>query len=188
MPRIWKEPVELQRGKADVVEAVYDDDQGTLESTLRRPVVEDQTFVEHEGKTRLSRVNRAVDILADWLANGTIDEVMLKAGRTFQDDFDRAHIGNVSASCWERVGRSSDGAAALVGSDSRAAVWDALKALGGHSSPAGLATWYCLGIRLSLAQFSLRMTLGPSRQISPHAARGLVVASLCALTSHYGYA
>lgn len=188
MSRVWKEPVELERGQSGVAEAVYGDDQGTLESTLRRPVIEDQTFVEHDGRKKLARVNRAVDILADWLANGTIDETMLKAGRTFQDDFDLAHLGNVSAASLERVGCRQGDPGSATGSVARAAVWGALGALGGHSSPAGLSVYYCLGVRLSLREFSSRMSLGPGRPISRETARGLLIGSLSALTSYYRYA
>jgi hypothetical protein len=70
--------------------------------------------------------------------------------------------------------------------DARRRVHAALKALGGLSSPAGSCIWHVVGLQRSVREWATRQGWGGQR-VDQKEAKGILVAALGMLASHYGY-
>ena len=66
------------------------------------------------------------------------------------------------------------------------AVRDALEAVGGSTSPAGLALWYVAGLGKSVREWALRQGWA-GKAISLHEAKGILIAGLGVLARYYGH-
>ena len=67
----------------------------------------------------------------------------------------------------------------------RAAVWRAIRAVGGIASPAGSCLWHVVGWEHSLKEWALHRGWS-GRRVSQESASGILVAALGALEAHYG--
>ena len=59
-------------------------------------------------------------------------------------------------------------------------------ALGGISSPAGSCVWHVVGLQSSIREWAIRQGWG-GRPVDQKEAKGILVAALGMLASHYGY-
>lgn len=127
-----------------VAVAVYGDDEGPAERRRHGPVEETDTLVDG----RLARVRRSVDLIGALRGRGAITAEQAAAGRRFRADFDRARFDPRQAADPGRApgGERSAGDLSDPVYDARDRLWRALRALGGHASPAGSAAWHVLGV------------------------------------------
>jgi hypothetical protein len=70
--------------------------------------------------------------------------------------------------------------------DARRRMYGALDALGGISSPAGSCMWHVVGLQRSVRDWALRESWN-GRPLDQKEAKGILVAALGVLVSHYGY-
>lgn len=133
---------------------------------------------------------RAVDVLDRLLAEGLIDDDEFKAGREFQDDFDKACLnGQRSVDLSRPFVQSGFREAVLAVNAERARnkIGDLVRLMGGHGSACASICWAVLGERRSLREFSDMTRIGGVRPISAKAASGLMVGALGVLAVAYGH-
>jgi hypothetical protein len=138
-----------------------------------------------------SRPYRAVDTLAIMERRGSITAGMRQAGEDFRARFAHAHLDPLRALDLSvlrfgepslRRGNESPG---LRIEAARAAVWRAIQAVGGLTSPAGSCLWYVLGWERSLKEWAIEQGWS-GRRVSQESASGILVAALGVLEGHFG--
>jgi hypothetical protein len=68
----------------------------------------------------------------------------------------------------------------------RRRVHEAMRALGGISSPAGSCVWHVIGLQRSVREWAMRQGWG-GRPVRQEQAHGILIASLGMLAVHFGY-
>ena len=128
---------------------------------------------------------RAVDTLGMMLANGTITQEMHDAGVLFGVLFRKAAIEHVATSAFLRSpGRTADHLSE-TSVHARIKIADAMDVLGGHDTAAGSCAWHVLGTGASVREWAIRRGWG-GKPVAPPQAQGMLVATLCVLTAHFG--
>lgn len=166
-----------------VLVSVYGDDVGTAERHQHDPIRETDTLID--GK--LKRVSRTIDLMGRMRKNGTITAMQARAGRRFRNDFDVANFDPRQAPDLGRVPCQGKHVVSDNVQAARDRLWDALEALGGHSSPAGTVAWYTLGVGYSITQWCDIEAFDTDRPVKRDTGRGILIASLGVLSMHYGY-
>ena len=121
------------------------------------------------------------------LKSGTIDQAMHDAGRDFQAAFIIAQLDPLRALPILRVpgtGREPDLNERQL--HSRRRVHEAMRVLGGISSPAGSCVWHIVGLQRSVREWALRQGWG-GRPVRQEQAQGIALAALDLLARHFGY-
>jgi hypothetical protein len=154
-------------------------------NNVRGRQLEEVREVDPDG--RIVVHHRTVDSVAKMLRTGTITQGMHDAARDFQAAFIVAQLDPLRAVPVLRVpgtGRQPDLNERQL--HARRRVQEAIRALGGHDSPAGSVLWHVIGGGLSLRQWALRQRWA-GRPVRPDQAHGVLVAVLSVLAGHYGY-
>ena len=131
--------------------------------------------------------HRVVDTLGKMLRAGTIDEAMYDAAKDLQASFIVANLDPLRALPILRVpgtGRDPDLSERQL--DARRRVQEAMQALGGMSSPAGSCVWHVVGLQSSVREWAMRQGWN-GRAVEQKEAKGILVAALGMLASHYGH-
>ena len=131
--------------------------------------------------------HRTVDSLDKMLRSGAIDQAMHDAAKDFQAVFILAQLDALRALPILRVpgtGREPDLSERQL--NARRRVHQGLAALGGISSPAGSCVWHVVGLQSSIREWAIRRGWA-GRPIDQKEAKGILVAALGMLASHYGY-
>jgi hypothetical protein len=139
---------------------------------------------------RPSRPYRSVDTLAAMERRGSITGGMRQAGEDFRARFAVAQLDPLRAPDWSRL--RERGASRFKGDEpglrierAREAVWRAIQAVGGPSSPAGSCLWHVVGWEQSLKEWALGQGWS-GRRVSQETASGILIAALGALEMHFG--
>jgi hypothetical protein len=133
-----------------------------------------------------SRPYRTVDTLAIMERRGSITPGMRQAGEDFRARFVVAQLDPLRAldisrlRVGDRAFRHERSQPGLRVEAARAAVWHAIRAVGGIASPAGSCLWHVLGWERSLKEWALEQGWR-GRRVSQEAASGILVAALGAL-------
>jgi len=130
---------------------------------------------------------RTVDTLGTMQRAGSITPEMYDAAKDFQADFIVTNLDSLRALPLLRVpgtGREPELNERQL--DARRRVYAALEALGGLSSPASSCVWHVVGLQRSLREWATRQGWG-GRPVDQKEAKGMLVAALGILASHYGY-
>jgi Domain of unknown function (DUF6456) len=131
--------------------------------------------------------HRTVDTLGRMLKAGTISPEMHDAARDFQTNFTIAQLDPLRALPILRVpgtGREPDLSERQL--HARRRVHEAMRALGGISSPAGSCVWHVVGLQRSVREWAIRQGWN-GRPIRQEQAQGILIASLGILAFHFGY-
>jgi hypothetical protein len=142
---------------------------------------------EKDPEGRIVYHHRTVDTLGKMLRSGTITPEMHDAAKDFETTFIVANLEPLRALPILRVpgtGREPDLNERQL--HARRRVQEAVKALGGHDSPAGSLLWHVIGSGLSLRQWAIRQGWG-GRPVRQEQAQGILVAALGMLAGHLGY-
>lgn len=139
------------------------------------------------------RPYRAVDTLGAMLRNGTIEPWHAAAGRRFQEEFHRARLDQLNAMDLTRVKRPGRGPKdELELTESvvlhRNRIDRIIRLLGGNTSLAAFVCWGVLGEGWNVKELCDRSVGGRARKLQPQTATGILIADLCILSVHYGYA
>ena len=127
---------------------------------------------------------RAEGLLARLERRGDIRAAERHAGDEFHRLFHLAHLDPLQAASLTR-GERTQPVTPFGGDRARHRIAAAIDALGGHGSPCGSIAWHVLGCELSLRQWALREGWS-GRPVSPHVAKGALVATLGVLAHHFG--
>jgi hypothetical protein len=142
---------------------------------------------EKDPDGRIVYHHRTVDTLGKMLRGGTIDQAMHDAAKDFQAAFIVAQLDPLRALPIVRVpgmGREPELNERQL--HARRRVHQALKALGGISSPAGSCVWHVVGLQRSVREWAMRQGWG-GRPIRQEQAQGILIAALGVLAAHVGY-
>jgi len=142
---------------------------------------------EKDPDGRIVVYRRTVDTLGKMLKSGTIDQAMHDAAKDFQAAFIIAQLDPLRALPILQVpgtGREPELNERQL--DSRRRVHEALRALGGLSSPAGSCVWHVVGLQRSVREWALRQGWG-GRPVRQEQAQGILVAALGMLATHSRY-
>lgn len=121
------------------------------------------------------------------LRSGAIDQAMHDAAKDFQAAFIIAQLDPLRALPILRVpGTGHEPETAERQVDARRQVHQAMEALGGIRSPAGSCVWHVVGLQRSVREWAMRQGWA-GRAIDQKEAKGILVAALGVLASHYGY-
>src|SRR6058998_1033999 len=137
-----------------------------------------------------SRPYRVVDTLALMERRGSITAGMRQAGEDFRARFAVAQLDPLRA---PDLSRPRERGASRFKADepgmrierAREAVWRAIQAVGGPSSPAGSCLWHVVGWEQSLKEWALGQGWS-GRRVSQETASGILIAALGALEMHFG--
>jgi hypothetical protein len=139
---------------------------------------------EKDPDGRIVYHHRTVDTLGKMLRGGTIDQAMHDAAKDFQAAFIVAQLDPLRALPIVRVpgmGREPELNERQL--HARRRVHQALKALGGISSPAGSCVWHVVGLQRSVREWAMRQGWG-GRPIRQEQAQGILIAALGMLATH----
>jgi Domain of unknown function (DUF6456) len=142
---------------------------------------------EKDPDGRIVYHHRTVDTLGKMFRAGTIDQAMYDAAKDFQAAFIIAQLDPLRALPILRVpgsGREPELNERQI--DARRRVHEALQALGGLSSPAGTCVWHVVGLQRSVREWATRQGWG-GQPVDQKEAKGILLAALGMLASHYGY-
>jgi hypothetical protein len=142
---------------------------------------------EKDPDGRIVYHHRTVDTLGKMLRSGTITQEMHDAGRDFQAAFILAQLDPLRALPILRVpgtGREPDLNERQL--HARRRVHEAMRALGGISSPAGSCVWHVVGLQRSVREWAMRQGWG-GRPVRQEQAQGILVAALGMLAARVGY-
>jgi hypothetical protein len=142
---------------------------------------------ESEPHGRIVVHHRTVDTLGKMLRAGTIDQAMYDAAKDLEASFIVANLDPIRALPILRVpgtGREPDPNERQLGARRR--VHEAMKALGGISSPAGSCVWHVVGLQRSVREWAIRQGWG-GRPVRQEQAQGILVAALGMLAAHRRY-
>jgi len=179
------DPAELTYNADGMLIATYGDDRGTPELAQRIPIIGTTT---NEGR-ETRRVHKTQDLLDRMWAKNTITEAQHKAGAKFRDAFYVANINPTACTNFERVSKGTAGALGATerAVDARRRIQGAMDVLGGHTSPAANAAWHCLGNGMTIKAWASRESgVGLKSKINQHTAKGILIAALGVLASHWG--
>jgi hypothetical protein len=127
--------------------------------------------------------HRTVDSLGRMLRSGTITPEMHDAAQDFQAHFIIANLDPLRALPVLRVrgaGREPDLNERQL--HARRRVRQAMRALGGISSPAGSCVWHVVGLQRSVREWAIRQGWG-GRPVRQEQAQGILVAALGVLAN-----
>jgi len=117
---------------------------------------------------------------------GDISPEHRQAGELFARLFRRAHLDPLRSPSWLRQG---GGTPAPDGADhterAQQKIHDAVIACGGMHSPAGCASWFVLGVEMSIREWALREGWN-GRSLNEHVAKGILLGALSVLALHFG--
>jgi hypothetical protein len=132
--------------------------------------------------------SRTIDTLARMKRSGAITPAMYDAGRDFQARFTLASLDTMRCMPLVRISGGNGDPGDLTDRQvaARENVHRAILSLGGMNSPAGSCAWYVVGLQVSIREWALRQGWG-GRLVRQEAARGILVAGLGLLATHYGY-
>jgi uncharacterized protein DUF6456 len=160
---------------------------------LQHGSVEPVPTVITDSAGRPARPYRAVDTLTMMERRGSITAGMRQAGEDFRRRFAVAQLDPLRALDLSRLSlgdkptrRDSYGLGHAPGQRveaARAAVWRAIRAVGGIASPAGSCLWHVVGWERSLKEWALEQGWA-GRRVSQEAASGILIAALGALETH----
>jgi hypothetical protein len=132
--------------------------------------------------------HRTVDTLGKMLRAGTITEEMHDAAKALEAAFILAQLDPLRALPILRVpgtGREPDQGERQLHAKRR--VHEAMRALGGLSSPAGSCVWHVVGLQRSVREWAIRQGWG-GRPVRQEQAQGILIAALGMLVAHSGTA
>jgi hypothetical protein len=132
--------------------------------------------------------HRTVDTLGKMLRAGTITPEIHDAACDLQAAFIIANFDPLRAVPILRVpgtGREPDLNERQL--HARRRVHEAMKALGGISSPAGSCVWHVVGLQRSIREWAMRQGWG-GRPVRQEQAQGILIAVLGMLAAHLGHA
>lgn len=133
-----------------------------------------------------SRPMRVKDRWVRMEESGTIDGTMRRAVYRFRRDFAAAGLETLRASPLQRLPRTGVAPEPTEHRlDARRALWAALDALGGASSPSGSVAWHCIGRDETVKDWSLRQSWAGRMVLNETAAKGVLLAALWLLADHY---
>jgi hypothetical protein len=128
-----------------------------------------------------------VDTLGKMLRAGTIDQAMHDAAKDFQASFIIAQLDPLRSLPVLRVpGAGREPQLNERQLHARRRVHEAMRALGGISSPAGSCIWHVVGLQRSVREWAIRQGWG-GRPVRQEQALGILVAALGMLAVHFGY-
>jgi hypothetical protein len=149
---------------------------GTVERLPR--VIADETGAP-------GRPYRCVDTLALMERRGSITAGMRQAGDDFRARFRVAQLDPLRAADMARMPvRSTPGDEGPRIEGARDAVWRAILAVGGVTSPAGSALWHIVGLERSLKEWALEQGWS-GRCVGQETASGILIAALGTLEAHF---
>ena len=161
------------------------------EERRRHGLVErlERAIADEEG--RPARPYRSVDTLSLMERRGSITSSMRQAGEDFRRHFRRAALDPLRASDLSRPPgaaktRFADDPRSSI-ENARRAVWRALEAVGGLSSPAGSCLWHVVGWERSLKEWAQGQGWNGKR-VSEEAASGIMIATLGILAGYFAAA
>lgn len=173
LPKKWA----CVKGHSDILAPTVERAHHGLVERLEKPI--------EDTSGNYTRPYRAVDTLAVMLRRGSITVGMHQAARDFQGYFAAAHLETLRAANLFRTSKSSNGAELPLKIEAgREAVWRAICAVGGLSSPGGACLWHVVGLECSIKQWALEQGWA-GRLVSQESASGILVAALGALEAHY---
>ena len=143
---------------------------------------------EKDPDGRIVYHHRIVDTLRKMLRAGTITPEMHEAAQDFQANFIIAQLDTLRALPILRVpgtGREPDMSERQL--HARRRVHEAMRALGGISSPAGSCVWHVVGLQRSVREWAMRQGWG-GRPVRQEQAQGILVAALGMLAAQRRYA
>jgi hypothetical protein len=158
---------------------------------LRQSPVERLDGVIADIRGAASRPYRSLDTLAVMERRGSITAGMRQAGEDFRVRFATAHLDPLRALdpsqllLGDRPSRGGDKGPGLHIEAARDAVWRAIQAVGGITSPAGSCVWHVVGWESSLKAWAIGQGWN-GRRVSQEAASGILIAALGALEAHLG--
>jgi hypothetical protein len=141
---------------------------------------------ERDPDGRIVYHHRTVDSLGKMLRAGTIDETMYDAAKDLQASFIVANLDPLRALPILRVpgtGHQPELNERQLGARRR--VYEAIRALGGISSPAGSCVWHVVGLQQSVREWAMRQGWC-GRPVRQEQAQGILVAALGMLAAHVG--
>jgi hypothetical protein len=140
---------------------------------------------------RPARPYRALDTLTIMERRGSITAGMRQAGEDFRQRFAVAQLDPLRALDISRLAlgdkpghRGDERVLGQRAEAARAAIWRAIRAVGGIASPAGSCLWHVVGWERSLKEWAHEQGWA-GRRVSPEAASGILVAALGALETHF---
>lgn len=149
-----------------------------------RVVVADGQIVDSAGN--IGAPYRGLTLLDEWERSGRITPEMRQAGDEFHRLFRLACLDPLQAADMSRAGgcgaRDMHRGSVYAGGQ----VYDALRALGGFSSPLGSSAWFVIGCEFSLRQWAER-GLWSGRPVDQKVAAGILIGALGGLQTHFGY-
>jgi hypothetical protein len=149
----------------------------------RVPQRELEEVREKDPHGRIVYHHRTVDTLGKMLRAGTIDQAMHDAARDFQAAFIIAQLDPLRALPILRVpgtGREPELSERQL--HARRRVHEAMRALGGISSPAGSCVWHVVGLQRSVREWATRQGWS-GRPVRQEQAQGILIAALGMLPS-----
>ena len=142
---------------------------------------------EKDPDGRIVYHHRTVDTLGKMLGAGTIDQAMHDAARDFQASFIVAQLDPLRAVPILRVpGTGREPELSERELHARHRVYEAMRALGGISSPAGSCVWHVVGLQRSVREWAIRQGWG-GRPVRQQQAQGILVVALGVLAAHSGH-
>jgi hypothetical protein len=132
----------------------------------------------------------AADTLRAMERRGSITAGMGIAAQRFRARFQAAALDPLRAIDWSHARCDSGGAAASINDwavsreSDRRAIWEAIQAVGGISSPAGSCLWHVVGWEQTLKDWALSQGWN-GRRVSQEAASGILIAALGTLEHFY---
>lgn len=172
-----------QRRAALKAATVAGRDHGTPERARQGQGLEAVDLYHAESNTRV-RAMRSRDIFGAMLEAQTITTPMATAGRRFQTAFYSGGLIYLKAINLDKLpgnGRPGDIQDRTL--YYRQQVHEACTRVGGRTSPAGLALWYCAGEGLTFREFAMRETMGGGFRVSEQGASWIFRGALAALAS-----
>jgi hypothetical protein len=141
---------------------------------------------EKDPDGRIVYHHRTVDTLGKMLRAGTIDQAMHDTGKDFEAAFIVAQLDPLRALPIVRApgtGREPELNERQL--HARRRVHEAMRALGGISSPAGSCVWHVVGLQRSVREWAMRQGWG-GRPVDHRAAGGILIAGLGMLATRLG--
>ena len=141
---------------------------------------------EKDPDGRIVYHHRTVDTLGKMLRARTIDQAMHDAAKDLQAAFIIAQLDPLRALPIVRVPGTGEPELNERQLHARRRVHEAMRALGGISSPAGSCVWHVVGLQRSVREWAIRQGWG-GRSVRQEQAQGILVASLGMLATHSRY-
>lgn len=173
-----QQPSRLEREQASgVVVDAFGNDAGTVERAQHDR--EPRAIVETRAGGQRARAVRDTDTIGRLLGNRTITLDMARAARRFHRAFHTAALDQLHAAPMERLAKGRTDDTRVM--NARERVWKAIKALGGHGTPAANAVWFVVGCRLTIKEWARRERFGHGGHLDERCARGILIGALSCL-------